>query len=84
MKMHTVCGRGKNKDFFDIYALLQLYSCETLLDWFITKYGKSQLAFLYRSILYFEDAEGDSDINALDPFTKSWFDINKEIALKCI
>lgn len=22
MKMHTICGRGKKKDFFDIYALL--------------------------------------------------------------
>ncbi|MFT3949577.1 MAG: nucleotidyl transferase AbiEii/AbiGii toxin family protein [Agriterribacter sp.] len=22
MKLHTICGRGKKKDFFDIYALL--------------------------------------------------------------
>ncbi|MDQ2863712.1 MAG: nucleotidyl transferase AbiEii/AbiGii toxin family protein, partial [Bacteroidota bacterium] len=25
MKLHTICGRGKKKDFFDIHALLQLY-----------------------------------------------------------
>jgi predicted nucleotidyltransferase component of viral defense system len=29
MKFHTICGRGKKKDFFDVYALLQLYSKDT-------------------------------------------------------
>jgi predicted nucleotidyltransferase component of viral defense system len=28
MKMHTICGRGKRKDFFDIYALLENYGWE--------------------------------------------------------
>lgn len=26
MKLHTVCGRGKKKDFFDIYSLLHIIS----------------------------------------------------------
>jgi predicted nucleotidyltransferase component of viral defense system len=32
MKLHTICGRGKKKDFFDVYALLQLYSREKLIE----------------------------------------------------
>ena len=31
MKMHTICGRGKRKDFFDIYCLLQLYTWQEML-----------------------------------------------------
>jgi hypothetical protein len=27
MKMHTICGRGKKKDFFDIYALIDGNKC---------------------------------------------------------
>lgn len=78
MKLHTICGRGKKKDFFDIYALLQLYSREKLIEWFTQKYDETQLIFLWRSILYFEDAENDPDIEGFPPFTKNWKEI-KEI-----
>lgn len=83
MKLHTICGRGKKKDFFDIYALLELYTWEELLNWFRTKYDDSQLFFLQRSILYFEDAENDPDIIGLSPFLKSWEEIKKTIVTKC-
>ncbi len=83
MKLHTICGRGKKKDFFDIYALLELYTWEQLLNWFRKKYDDSQLFFLQRSILYFEDAENDPDINGVSPFLKSWEEIKKLIVTKC-
>jgi predicted nucleotidyltransferase component of viral defense system len=79
MKLHTICGRGKKKDFFDIYALLQLYSRETLIGWFTEKYDGQQLFFLWRSILYFEDAEHDPDIDGFPPFTKNWQEIKEFI-----
>ena len=79
MKLHTICGRGKKKDFFDVYALLQLYSRETLIEWFTQKYDDKQLFFLWRSILYFEDAENDPDIEGYPPFTKNWKEIKEFI-----
>lgn len=79
MKLHTICGRGKKKDFFDVYALLQLYSRETLIEWFTQKYDNKQLAFLWRSILYFEDAENDPEIEGYGPFTKNWKEIKEFI-----
>lgn len=79
MKLHTICGRGKKKDFFDVYALLQVYSRETLIEWFTQKYDDKQLFFLWRSILYFEDAENDPDIESYPPFTKNWNEIKKFI-----
>lgn len=83
MKMHTICGRGKKKDFFDVYALLQLFSWEKMLGWFEEKYGDTQFYYLWRSIKYFEDADDDPDIIGFPPFTSNWEAIKKEISLKC-
>ncbi len=83
MKMHTICGRGKKKDFFDIYALLQIYSWEKMLGWFEEKYGDTQFYYLWRSIKYFVDAEHDPDIIGFPPFHVSWENIKEEIRLKC-
>lgn len=71
MKLHTVCGRGKKKDFFDIYVLTELYGWEQLLKWFELKYGTDQFYFLWRSITYFADADEDADIEGLPPYSKS-------------
>jgi predicted nucleotidyltransferase component of viral defense system len=83
MKMHTVCGRGKKKDFFDIYVLTQLYGWEQLLKWFEQKYGTDQFYFLWRSITYFEDADEDADIDGLPPYSKSWNEIKLYIKEHC-
>lgn len=83
MKLHAICGRGKKKDIFDIYALLQLYSWGKLLEWFTEKYGVSQLYFLQRSILYFEDAEEDPDPISFAPFTKNWKEMKEFIINTC-
>jgi predicted nucleotidyltransferase component of viral defense system len=83
MKMHTICGRGKKKDFFDIYALLQLYSWDDLIALFKKKYSEDQLYFLWRSIIYFEDANDDPDIAGLPPFNKKWEEIKHIIISKC-
>ncbi len=83
MKLHTICGRGKKKDFFDIYCLLQLFSWEVMVQWFIDKYDESQLVFLWRSILYFDDANADPDIIGFNPFNTKWEQIKKYIKLTC-
>lgn len=84
MKLHTICGRGKKKDFFDIYALLQLYNWETMTGWFIKKYDEKQLVYLWRSILYFNDAEDDPEIEGYPPYDKSWKEIKEYITATCL
>jgi len=83
MKMHAICGRGKKKDFFDIYALLQKFEWNKMLDWFTLKYGASQLFFLMKSVSYFADADGDVDIRGLSPYTASWEEVKGTIITKC-
>lgn len=82
MKLHTICGRGKKKDFFDIYSLLTRYSWQELVNFFIEKYDTSQLYFLMRSIQYFEDADEDPEITAFPPFVNDWTTIKQNILQK--
>ncbi len=83
MKMHTICGRGKKKDFFDLYVLLQLFEWKQMLKWFELKYGSSQLFFLWKSITYFVDADGDVDIRGITPYTATWEEIKEIITSQC-
>lgn len=83
MKLHTICGRGKRKDFFDIYCLLQQYSWEQLLDFFEKKYASDQLYFLWRSILYFTDADDDFEIVGIKPYDIPWENIKRYIQATC-
>ncbi len=83
MKMHAICGRGKKKDFFDIYVLLHLFEWKEMLKWFELKYGSSQLFFLWKSITYFVDAEEDVDIRGLSPYDATWDKIKNKIESKC-
>jgi predicted nucleotidyltransferase component of viral defense system len=83
MKMHTICGRGKRKDFFDIYALLENYGWDKMLQWFEAKYGPTQYYNLWRSISYFTDADEDAEIEGIPPYTKNWEEIKILILQKC-
>jgi predicted nucleotidyltransferase component of viral defense system len=84
MKMHTICGRGKRKDFFDVYALLEIYTWDLLTEFFKEKYNEDQYYILWKSIKYFDDADSDPIIRGLKPFDKNWEEIKKIIVQKCI
>lgn len=83
VKMHTICGRGRKKDFFDIYVLLQLFGWKEMLKWFEQKYGSSQLFYLWKSITYFIDAEHDPDIVGFSPYKATWSEVKKIITASC-
>lgn len=84
MKMHTICGRGKKKDFFDIYVLIENFGWQKMLEWFSKKYDSNQLYFLWRSITYFNDADEDATISAFEPYKKSWEEIKEFIKVNCV
>jgi predicted nucleotidyltransferase component of viral defense system len=84
MKMHTICGRGKRKDFFDLYALLELYTWDSLTKLFKEKYNEDQFYILWKSLQYFIDADDDPIIRGIKPFNKNWEQIKKIILQKCV
>lgn len=61
MKLSAIAQRGKKKDFFDFYELLQIYSLEEMLQFYREKIPYTDTTFLLRSLTYFEDAEVDLD-----------------------
>ncbi len=58
MKIQAILGRGKKKDFWDLYELLQHYSLQQIMDWHNKKYPSQMLAIsIPNAITYFVDAE---------------------------
>ncbi len=58
MKIQAILGRGKKKDFWDLYELLQHYSLQQIMDWHKVKYPSQMLAIsIPHAITYFVDAD---------------------------
>jgi predicted nucleotidyltransferase component of viral defense system len=58
MKIQAILGRGKKKDFWDLYELLQHYTLQQIMDWHKQKYPSQMLAIsIPHAITYFVDAD---------------------------
>lgn len=57
MKVNAVMGRGSKKDFVDVYFLLQHYTFEELMQFYIQKYADGSEYRALLSMTYFEDAD---------------------------
>lgn len=78
MKINAILGRGKKKDFWDIYILLDHFTLSEIIDAYQTKFPSQQLLIsVPNALLYFEDAEESEQPNCL--MGKSWSDIKLRI-----
>ncbi len=66
MKIDAITGRGKKKDFFDLFFLLERYSLSELLALYQEKYQHSTLFHVIKSLCYFDEAELEPDPIILD------------------
>jgi len=82
MKLDAIVGRGKKKDFYDLYFLLQQYSLMELLTLYTEKYKHQSDFHVIRSLAYFEDAEPDPDPLVFD--AKLSWDLVKNAIIKAI
>jgi hypothetical protein len=57
MKLSAIAGRGSKKDFVDMYFLLQHFSLQQMLDFYIRRYAQTSVFHVVRSLTYFVDAE---------------------------
>lgn len=78
MKLDAISGRGKKKDFFDLYFLLRLFSLPELLALYQAKYQHTSIFHVIRSINYFEDAEEENDPIVFDKKV-TWAKVKKTI-----
>ena len=77
MKLAAITGRGKKRDFFDLYYILKKIPLEKLLDLYQSKFYDSSLQLVLKSITYFEDAESDEDPNLFEEL--SWDEVKNNI-----
>lgn len=62
MKLAAIAGRGKKRDFYDLFFLLQKYSLPELMRFYFQKYEEGSEFLVTRSLTYFEDADLDEDV----------------------
>lgn len=80
MKLSAIAGRGKKKDFYDVYFLLKHYSIYQMIELYEAKFKAASVFHLLKSLVYFEDAEPDA---APILFEKtSWTTVKKTIRQK--
>jgi hypothetical protein len=77
MKIQTILGRGKKKDFWDIAELLEHYNLSQMIDFHKAKFPNQMLLIsIPQAMIYFQDAD-----NSDTPFSlkeQTWNNI-KEI-----
>ena len=82
MKIDAIMGRGKKKDFCDLYYLLQYFSLPEIMEAYSKMYAHSTLFHVYKSLTWFEDADLDGDLVVLDK--KFSWDIAKKAIVKAV
>lgn len=77
MKIAAITGRGRKRDFIDLYFLLRQFSLETILEWYKAKFNDGSEFLALKSLCYFEDAEMDESPQML--IACNWEEIKKKI-----
>jgi len=81
MKINAILGRGKKKDFWDIFELLHHYSLEQVIDYHSRKFPSQQLMItIPQALVYFGDAEESEEPISLKGQT--WDGVKKFIQQK--
>jgi len=68
MKLFAIANRGTRKDFVDIHFLLSRFRLADMVSWFQEKFPDAALFPVFRSLVYFDDAEADFPPVMLAPF----------------
>lgn len=71
MKLAAITNRGRQRDFFDLFFILRLYTLRELLDAYNAKFSDGSEFLVRKSIVYFEDAEED-DLPAIFDTSVTW------------
>lgn len=79
-KIHAIEGRGSKKDFIDLYFLLQHYTLEEILGFYVQKYPQYSMFRVRMSLTYFEDAESQEDPKMFEKV--GWNTIKESISQK--
>jgi len=77
MKISAVGGRSTQKDFYDIYFLLEKFTLLEMFGFFRQKYAVENLFHYITSLTFFEEADKDVQPKMIEPL--KWDTVKKRI-----
>ncbi|MCX6233084.1 MAG: nucleotidyl transferase AbiEii/AbiGii toxin family protein [Bacteroidetes bacterium] len=77
MKLAAIAGRGKKRDFIDLFFLLNEYSMKEMINFYNQKYPDGSEFLVIKSLTYFDDAE--QDISPAILKTIQWEEVKSKI-----
>jgi predicted nucleotidyltransferase component of viral defense system len=78
MKLHAIAGRGRRRDFVDLYFLLKRFSLKEIIAFYSRRFFDGNELMVVRSLSFFDDAESDPDVVYVSE-TVSWDEIKHSI-----
>ena len=80
MKLEAIKGRGRKRDFYDLYHLLSVFSLSKMIEFNTAKFKSSNEFLIKKSLTYFNDAENDPEVVVPD-FKKhvDWDSVKRRI-----
>ena len=79
MKLSAIIGRGRKRDFFDLFFIMKQIPFGDLLNLYQSKYYDGSLQLILKSIVYFDDAESDEYPFLFEEV--SWEEVKESIEL---
>ena len=79
MKVNAIAGRGSIKDFIDVYFLLNEFSINEMIGFYLQKYSDGSEFMVRKSLTYFDDADNEEAPIMFQTIT--WKEIKKTILL---
>lgn len=79
MKLAAITNRGRKRDFFDLYFLLQTYTLRDLMDAYNAKYADGSEFLVNKSLVFFDDAEED-DLPEVFDTAVTWSLVKETVA----
>ena len=77
MKLAAIAGRGKKRDFFDVFEILKHFSLKEILEFYNRKYEDGSEFLVLKSLTYFDDANQDADLKLFNEV--GWETVKKQI-----
>lgn len=81
MKIDAIVSRGKKKDFYDLYFILEKFSINELLNIYKNKYHHQSIHHVIISLSYFDDAENNPEPTIFNQ-SLTWDEVKSVISNK--
>lgn len=77
MKIAAITGRGSKKDFYDLNLLLSQFNIHQIMKFYETKFPDGAVFLALKSLIYFDDAEQEPELQLLSNI--SWDEVKQNI-----